>query len=354
MVELNEHRTLATIDPWIPMVWIFRDLWYGGSWEAFSQDFCDHDRIEQLIQQCRQLEEESGGSLQANFLLPTCTEELRSFQKEMGFSIQQMRHTEMTPFLDMIFEYFDREEWEEVINLVDMALEADPRSVRALEIKGSVLVEKGLLVEGISYLNQAITIDPYLTEAYYTLGQTYFNLGDYEKAIHHWKKVIQYQPDDPFVTFFLVDAYLNIHQRSKAKELLSSYISRNPSNIYGLYHLYKLSDEDGDEEMTKNLKESILGIIPRNLSELEVWARFQLENGQYDKVLEEVRRFQELEPDNDYLRLLMAIPLAKAGEFARVLEIVALLKKNRYWYRYGKHEFFYAFLTPEERERCGV
>ncbi len=354
MVEVKGSQYLAGIDQWIPMVWIFRDLWYGGSWADFEQDFANHERLISLIEDCRQMERLVGGDLPANFLLPVSSEELVSFQQEMRIDCSEMKHINMTAFMDMVFEYFDREEWDEVLRLVDLALEVDPKSVRALEIKGSVLVERGLFVEGIGYLKQAVEIDPYLTEAYYTLGQTYFNLGDYEKAIYQWKKVIQYQPDDPFVTFFLVDAYLNAHQRDKAIELLEHYLQRNPDNIYGLYHLYKLYDESGRTDQTEQVRRTILEMVPRNVSELEVWSRFQLENERYDAVLAQVERFQEIEPDNDYLRLLMVIPLVKSGAIQKVAEIVAHLKKNRYWLHYGKHEFFYGFLTPQERQQCGL
>lgn len=68
----------------------------------------------------------------------------------------------------------------------------------------------------VTWLRQAITIQPDLYEAHYLLGEAYIELGRLDEAIEILDRAIQLRPDDPTAHFKLGLAYIALHDWNSA------------------------------------------------------------------------------------------------------------------------------------------
>lgn len=68
----------------------------------------------------------------------------------------------------------------------------------------------------VTWLKQAIKIQPDLYEAYYLLGQVYIELGLLEEAIETLDRAIRLRPDDPTAHLKLGLAYIARHDWNAA------------------------------------------------------------------------------------------------------------------------------------------
>jgi predicted Zn-dependent protease len=79
-------------------------------------------------------------------------EEPRDMEKIMELS-QSLR-------MNLALSYFKMTECREALNMLNKVIEAQPRHIKALYIKGKVLIQTGETEEAIKVLNQSLQLDP--------------------------------------------------------------------------------------------------------------------------------------------------------------------------------------------------
>ncbi len=86
----------------------------------------------------------------------------------------------------------------------EQVLEIEPNNVRALTMKGAILVARNELDNARNYLEQAITIDADLAEPYFQLGQCFLKQPRRElaKAIEQFTEAINRKPNFPDALFY--------------------------------------------------------------------------------------------------------------------------------------------------------
>jgi len=90
-------------------------------------------------------------------------------------------------------------DYQSALKFVDMAIEKDAYNADYLFNKACILVELGRTRESIKLLNYIfINIDPTYTECYFGLGCNYFEVGNYEKALHYFEKYMLMEEDGEF------------------------------------------------------------------------------------------------------------------------------------------------------------
>src|SRR5438128_1125799 len=70
--------------------------------------------------------------------------------------------------------------------------------------------------DAITWLQQAIKIQPDLYEAFYLLGEVYIELGRFEEAVETLDMAIQLRPDDPAARFKIGLAHISRHDWNAA------------------------------------------------------------------------------------------------------------------------------------------
>ena len=64
------------------------------------------------------------------------------------------------PKIFYLYIYFKMAECREALNMLNQVLEAQPKHIKALYIKGKVLIQTGETEEAIKTLNKSLQLDP--------------------------------------------------------------------------------------------------------------------------------------------------------------------------------------------------
>ena len=98
--------------------------------------------------------------------------------------------------------------------------------------KGQVLRAERRFDDAIAEYERALALDPNLATSVASLGDTYFALGQYEKAIEFYDKATRLSPRDPDLFFWYTNkgvAYFALKQDDQAIECARRAIAINPS-----------------------------------------------------------------------------------------------------------------------------
>jgi Tfp pilus assembly protein PilF len=86
-------------------------------------------------------------------------------------------------------------------------------------------------------LQKEINYDPKNELAYFTLGEVYFQEGQYKKAISYFEESLQLNPHSQQLIMRLAVTYLNEGQVDKAERLLQENVQRNRKDYASYYYL---------------------------------------------------------------------------------------------------------------------
>jgi FimV-like protein len=127
-------------------------------------------------------------------------------------------------------QQFDRAEkiYEQVVKL-------DPRSAEAHSNFGLALYMLGAYPRAITELHKALELNPHLDHTQVLLAVSYFNTGEFERAIPLLEKVYKTMNDDPIVAAHLGLAYLRQEKDDQALVALSHWVELEPNSADALF-----------------------------------------------------------------------------------------------------------------------
>jgi len=133
-------------------------------------------------------------------------------------------------------QQFDRAEkiYEQVIKL-------DPRSAQAHSNLGFALYMLARYPSAIVQLRKALELDSHLDRTQVLLALSYFDSGDFERAVPLLEKAYQARKDDAVVVAHLGLAYLRQSKDDKALALLTRWAELEPNSPDALYFKGKAS-----------------------------------------------------------------------------------------------------------------
>ncbi|MDR2978951.1 MAG: tetratricopeptide repeat protein [Bacteroidales bacterium] len=108
------------------------------------------------------------------------------------------------------------------LRLLQLTVDQDPTEVKAF-LELGYYYQQQLNPIAINYYNNALMVEPNNIEINYNLGRLYIDLGDYEKAIDHYKIILQINPNHKFALNNL--GYVMLEFEEKYDEAIG-YLSR--------------------------------------------------------------------------------------------------------------------------------
>jgi tetratricopeptide (TPR) repeat protein len=142
---------------------------------------------------------------------------------------------------------------------------------------GSACYGKGLLEEAIQYLlmaadfSERINLYAWNSEVNFTLGETYFEIGDYQKSKDHYGKAVWILKQHK-----LFPSWMNLNKIG----LASAKVMNNEKDI-DLESLYVYMDKNrlkiNEGLMRRYISEILLNIDDQHISEAEGWIRKAIE-----------------------------------------------------------------------------
>jgi len=113
--------------------------------------------------------------------------------------------------------YYYEKEYEKAMENFDLALEKDSDIEAKLYLyRGSTLHKLDMVDEAIIDLENAISLKPNHTAAYYKRGAISYQMGDYEEAIEHFNMVIQIEDESSVAYYNRGMAYYKMEKMKEA------------------------------------------------------------------------------------------------------------------------------------------
>src|SRR6056297_132569 len=354
MIKLLLNDRKISIDEWTPYFFIIRDLFFDGRWDAFMCIVTDNPLMEQQIGTCTKVEG-LYPEIKAELFYPTTPQEIRDF-----FDHYQVKLVDLKGLcsLDVLYDIANEalldEDYELTREYAELIMNIDESSAYGYDLKGTLYYDQGDTSKSIECLEKAIELDESLVEALSTLGQAYFNVHQYEKASKIWKRMIENNPDDVLAYFTLVDAYLHQKKYHDAISVLKGLVERFPEHLMGKINLVTLLNMVGEADQADKYEKEIENTQPLNPTEMEIWARINLQKEKYEVVEKGIKDFMDTHNGPDFLKLWLVVPYIKNGKKEDALLIVDEFKDSNILFNYGKHEIFDPFLEESEIWECGL
>ncbi len=125
-----------------------------------------------------------------------------------------------------------------------------------LTLKGDRAFLKGDILSAISEYKAALGLDRENLIARNSLGICYAHLGQMDKAIREFKRLISREENLTYL-YNLASLYIKINNHEKAEKLLLKCLELDPSHLYTLIRLGKLCELKGDMEGAKKWYQKI-------------------------------------------------------------------------------------------------
>lgn len=329
---------------------ILTDIMYEGDLDLMMADLKAKKKLMAEAKKIKEISEEIPG-VTSNFVTkPFVFSEFLSYLKEFELEPSDFNHATLNELYDIILDYADHHSFDELKEIIKFMIAIDPNYTPAYEVLGSVLVEEGNFEEGKKYLELAVKQDPWNFAALSELGEIYFNFGEYEKAAEIWLKEVELMPENTVTYFMIADAYRQCGNFKKAARILEKFLNKYPKSILAKYELMDIYKNLGRNIEAEELKEEISKSQPEYISDVEIWAKIMFQNGKYDKVEKFINKFLDKNKEYDHFRILLSIPLLKAGKKEEAKLIIKEVKNKFPWYYYGMKNIMEEILKEDEKD----
>jgi tetratricopeptide (TPR) repeat protein len=127
------------------------------------------------------------------------------------------------------------QQFERAKKIYEQVIKLDPRSAEAHSNLGLALYMLGTYPSAITELHRALELNTHLDRTQVLLALSYFNTGDFDRAIPLLEKVYHTMKDDPVVAAHLGLAYLQQEKDDQALVMLSHWVELEPNSADALY-----------------------------------------------------------------------------------------------------------------------
>ncbi len=191
--------------------------------------------------------------------------------------------------------------FEEASRQIEKAIQLNPDDLQARYLLAVIYSAQSKDEEAAkeyeSILSRVVEDDPENPQAYLSLGQLYYSQGRLIESIGQFQKYLLSQPDDAEILFILGSLFLEIPDRTKAKEMFRRVVEVHPQHDGALNSLGYMYAEDGENlDEAQGLIQRALEIDPENGAYLDSLGWVYYQKGDYEKAvlfLERATEFME-------------------------------------------------------------
>jgi O-antigen biosynthesis protein len=121
-------------------------------------------------------------------------------------------------YLEQATSYCEEKKWAEAIQACQQALKIDPNLTEAYKTWGNVLQRMGNSTEALGYYAKALELQPELAEVYANVGSIYAQKEKWENAVAYYQKAIALNPKFAGAYRNIAKVWTKIGQLDKAEE----------------------------------------------------------------------------------------------------------------------------------------
>lgn len=209
----------------------------------------------------------------------------------------------------------------------DLVLKDDPQSVQALIGMANVLVDEGKFEDVIALSKRTLSLDDRNPQAHTLLGEVHASLGKPAEALPYFEKALEIQPKLTQNRLNLAGCLVEVKEYGRAEGLLQEIIREFPRFPLAHFNLGLLYEEQGRAEDARSAYAAEVSAYPRDFR-----ARFNLGKvlfrlGDRAGSLEQMREVVRIAPEQPEGYLFLARGLL-LQESPPIDEIHALVEKG--------------------------
>ena len=218
---------------------------------------------------------------------------------QIYFELIKNKYLDENVFLNYAAICQHQKNLKDAILLLKQSIKINPKNFIPFFKMGFILNNMGSFYEAYPFAKKAIELNPNLWEGYHNLikilrnlkrpsdaakyaetardlfssnhlfdgllGEIYSDIGDFEKAIHHYKKAISKAPDDDETIYSYANFLIGTGKRKEGIDYIVKVLRVNPNHAISYYSLSTIIDVKKDKE----LKEKILNLEANNFKTRE-------------------------------------------------------------------------------------
>jgi len=198
------------------------------------------------------------------------------------------------------YYYLNIEDNQKALETYERAIELLPGDSEVLVGYHDVLHEFSRHDDSHKILEKAYQIDPLNPDIAAHLGGHYVNLGEAEKGLELFDKVLERYPDYKGVKLRKAQAYAGIGVGEIGKSFISTYqlYKADPKNVDLIVYLHDLAESLGFETFQEYMIIKMGELYPNNQQYYFMYANYYSEHGKIDEVLEFVDTQRGIFSDN--------------------------------------------------------
>jgi adenylate cyclase len=137
---------------------------------------------------------------------------------ELAKKAVELDHDSPQTYWALGFVHLARKEYEEALASAEKSIEVAPNYADGYGLLGIISSNMGEAHKAIEYTRRGMRLNPYYTWEYlFTLGQSYYTLEEYDKAIKVLENAQSRNPNAPNVKLFLAACYVRVGRQDDAE-----------------------------------------------------------------------------------------------------------------------------------------
>jgi choline-sulfatase len=170
--------------------------------------------------------------------------------------------------------------------------------------------------EAIRVIGRIIAEDPEITDAYFSLGNVYFKIGEHEKAIQAFRQALEKKPDDVFTVINIANSFLAMGRFAEAERFVLDYIKTGFSDPQLYFLLGNMNFVRKNYDAAVPYLEKSLSLNSESASSHNTLAAIFIVKNDLGRAQEHLDAARRLNPRLSSLCYNQAQLLENRGEFA--------------------------------------
>lgn len=232
----------------------------------------------------------------------------------------------------------EKEYYEFVVDLMENgAISENSRKILdKRKIKFGISETRAKELEEFAKSNNSASSNDLLEE-----GKTYYNNGEYDKAIEIFKKAVELNPDNELNWHWLGTSYNQNGQYQEAIQSLLKAVELNPNKGVNWYYL---GNSYINNEKYEDAIKSLLKATELNSNDYQSWLNLAISyihNEQYEEAIEPLLKAIELNPNNAGSLSLLGYVYKINGQYEEAIKYLSKAKELNLdgfnnWYELGE------------------
>lgn len=192
--------------------------------------------------------------------------------------------------------FYQKGKYAKAKDLCLRACKSDKNNVESRVLLGKIYLQSSESEQAVRLFNNAIDINPQLSEAFSGLGQAYLNLNNDQKSEDYFKKALHLNNANLDARLGLADVLIKKKQFIEAEKILNYIIGQQPKHIESLCRLGQTKFLSNNLIQAESLFKQVLEISPKHKQSNYLLASILRSNGYLEKSIEHLKRVVIIDP----------------------------------------------------------